>query len=86
VLDRGRDDPVSELADGAESVADRWWRGRLADPSGVAELFDRAYDARRSVIEARARAGLAGCRLLAATGVAPEEWPRTSETPSSGAP
>jgi hypothetical protein len=65
-----------ELAEGAESVAERWWRGRLADPSDVAELFDRAFDARSSVLDERARAGLAGCRLLAATGVVPEAWPR----------
>ncbi len=75
-----------EIASGAESVADRWWRGRLADPSDVAELFDRAYDARSSVLEARARAGLAGCQLLATTGVAPEEWPRESRAPTPEAP
>jgi hypothetical protein len=68
---------LAELAARADAVAERWQRQRLATPSDVATLFDRSYDARSSVLEARARAGLAGCRLLATTGVPAADWPRS---------
>jgi hypothetical protein len=64
------------LALAAEQIADRWWRGRLARPSQVASLYDQALAARSAVLEARERAGIAGCTLLAMTGVPPERWPR----------
>jgi len=65
-----------ELASRADVVAERWWQGRLASPEEAADLFDEAFDARSVVLEARVDAGLAGCRLLAATGVALANWPR----------
>ena len=64
------------LARAAEQIADRWWRGRLARPSQVAALLDQAFAARSATLEARERAGIAGCTLLAMTGVPPESWPR----------
>lgn len=65
-----------QLADDAEEIADRWWRGRLAKPSQVAALLDEAFAARSAVVEARERAGSAYCTLLAMTGVPIETWPR----------
>ena len=65
-----------DLAQRADQVAERWEQQRLAKPSDVATLYDRAYEARRSVLEARTRAGFAGCQLLSLTGVAPADWPR----------
>jgi len=67
---------LQALAEAAEQVADRWWRGRLARPSQVAALLDQSYAARSAVLEARERAAIAGCTLLAMTGVPPESWPR----------
>ena len=67
---------LSELARRAEEVADRWREARLARPSQVENLIDRAYDARVTILEARERAGLAGCMVLALTGVSPDDWPR----------
>jgi len=64
------------LAVSAEHLADRWWMDRLAGPSQVAGLLDEAYAARSAVLDARERAGIAGCTLLAMTGVPPERWPR----------
>jgi hypothetical protein len=64
------------LAQAAEQVADRWWQGRLARPTQVAALLDQSYAARSAVLEARERAAIAGCTLLAMTGVPPEKWPR----------
>ncbi len=59
-----------------DAVAERWWENRLATPEQVADLFDEAFDARSAVLDARAEAGLAGCRLLSATGVSAAAWPR----------
>jgi hypothetical protein len=67
---------LSELARRAEEVADRWGEARLARPSQLENLIDRAYDARDTVLEARERAGLAGCMVLALTGVPLDDWPR----------
>jgi hypothetical protein len=67
---------LQALALAAEQIADRWWRGRLARPSQVAALLDQAFAARSAVLEARERAGIAGCTLLAMTGVPPQSWPR----------
>jgi hypothetical protein len=64
------------LAEAAEQIADRWWQGRLARPSQVAALLDQSFAARSAVLEARERAAIAGCTLLAMTGVPPESWPR----------
>ena len=64
------------LAEAAEQIADRWWQDRLARPSQVAALLDQSFAARRAVLEARERAAIAGCTLLAMTGVPPEQWPR----------
>jgi len=60
----------------AEQIADRWWQGRLARPPQVAALLDQSFAARSAVLEARERAALAGCTLLAMTGIPPESWPR----------
>lgn len=67
---------LESLAGAAERLADRWWQERLARPAQVAALLDGAFTARSAVLEARERAGIAGCTLLAATGVPPEHWPR----------
>ena len=65
------------LAEEAEEVAERWRSERLAGPPTVATLFDRAYEARRTVLLARMRAGLASCELVATTGVWIDDWPST---------
>jgi hypothetical protein len=65
-----------ELARSAEQVADRWGEERLARPSQLETLIDRAYDARVAVLGARERAGLARCTVLALTGVSLDDWPR----------
>jgi hypothetical protein len=76
------------LAAGAEEIAARWWRGRLAKPSEVAALLDEAFAARSAILDARERAGSASCTLLAMTGVSLERWPRqpfpgrASDTPA----
>lgn len=67
---------LAELARRADGVAARWSRERLAKPADVADLTDRAYAARMAVLEAQTTAAAARCRLLAATGVAAEDWPR----------
>jgi hypothetical protein len=67
---------LQALAHAAEQLADRWWRDRLARPSQVAALLDQAFRARSAVLDARERAAIAGCTLLAMTGVPPESWPR----------
>ncbi len=64
------------LAVRAEQLADRWWKGRLAQPTQVSALLDNAYAARIAVLEARERAANAGCTLLAMTGVSLDAWPR----------
>ena len=42
----------------------------------VAALYEDSFDVRATLIEQREAAGLAGCQLLAATGVIPADWPR----------
>ena len=64
---------LTALADSAEEVADRWWRDRLTDPKELASLLDSVYSARVAVLEARERAGLAGCAMMAATGLSASE-------------
>ena len=64
------------LADEAEAIAQRWWRGRLAKPSDVAALLDQAFSARNVVLDARERAGEAYCTVLAMSGLPVEAWPR----------
>jgi hypothetical protein len=64
------------LARKADEVAERGRRERLATLSQIASLFEQAYEARIAVLEARERAGMASCTLLAMTGVPPEDWPR----------
>jgi hypothetical protein len=63
------------LAEKAEELAERWWNERVVTPPTVASLFDRAYDARQTVLSARKRAGLASCELVATTGVWIDDWP-----------
>jgi hypothetical protein len=63
------------LAEEAEEVAERWQRERLAGPPTVAALIDRTHEARRIVLLARMRAGLASCELVATTGVWIDDWP-----------
>jgi hypothetical protein len=63
------------LAETAEEIAERWWDERLAGPPKIAVLLDRAYEARQTVRVARERAGLASCKLVAATGVWIDDWP-----------
>ena len=65
-----------ELAQRADAIAEQWREEGVAKPSDVADLFDRAFDARLVVLDARIDAGGASCKLLAATGVRREEWPR----------
>ncbi|MBW2289473.1 MAG: hypothetical protein JRG80_15035 [Deltaproteobacteria bacterium] len=65
-----------DLAGSAEEVADRWWKQRLVTPRRVAALLDEVYRARIEALRARERAGVAGCTLLATTGVSVDEWPR----------
>jgi hypothetical protein len=72
----GHWDALSELADASEALADRWWRDRLADPMQIASLLDSVYAARMAVLDARRRAGRAGCAVVEATGVTVAEWPR----------
>jgi len=67
---------LQQLARTTEEIADRWWRQRLSQPSQVAALLDQAYSARIAVLDARERAGIASCSLLAMTGVPLEKWPR----------
>lgn len=62
------------MAEASEQVAARWWRERRADPGEIAKLLDTVYSARMTVLEARARAGAAGCTLLSATGFLVTEW------------
>jgi hypothetical protein len=73
-LDRWRE--ISALAREVSAVAQERLQQRLARPSRVASLLDRAYVARRAVLEAREEGGMARCMLLATTGVALEDWPR----------
>jgi hypothetical protein len=65
---------LAELADAAEKVADTWWQNRLTDPSQISSLLDSVYSTRLAVLDAREQAGLAGCSVTAATGLAVSEW------------
>jgi hypothetical protein len=67
---------VIALANSAEVVADRWQSSRNARPKQVATLLDDVYRARSAVLEARERAGIAGCTLMAMSGLSIQEWPR----------
>ena len=67
------------LADRAEEIAERWWKGRVVRPRDVGALLDEAFLARTTVLEARERAGAAYCSLLSLSGVEPESWPRRDE-------
>ena len=69
-----------DLAGSAEALADRWWEQQLVGPIRVASLLDDVYSARLEVLRAREQAGIAGCMLLATTGVSVEEWPRPAAT------
>jgi hypothetical protein len=64
------------LADTAEGVADRWRKSRVARPRQVSGLLDNVYRARSTVLDARERAGFAGCTLMAMSGLSIQEWPR----------
>jgi hypothetical protein len=59
---------LAALADSAEELADRWWQDRLTNPGEIANLLDSVYSARLAVLDARERAGLADCAMIAATG------------------
>lgn len=67
---------LATVADDSEAVADRWWRDRLAGPDEISNLLDAVYSARLAVLEARERAGRAGCTVIESTGVPPADWPR----------
>lgn len=72
-------DPWNELltlARRAEAVAEQGWKERLARPSQIATLIEQAYDARNAVLDARERAGMASCTLLALTSISLDVWPR----------
>lgn len=65
---------LAGLADAAERVADNWRQRRLTEPSQISSLLETVYSARLAVLDARERAGLAGCAVTAATGVTLSEW------------
>jgi hypothetical protein len=69
---------LERLATGALEIADRWRRRRAARPNQVAQLLDEAFEARTTVLDARERAALAECTLLATTGIPIENWSRVS--------
>ena len=77
----GRWQQLLGVARQAEAIAERWWRERVAGPSQVAALFDQAYEAHSTVLDARERAGLASCQLIAMTGRSIDEWPREPIAP-----
>ncbi len=70
---------LAALSDAAEAVANRWWKNRLADPIEISDLFDAVYSTRTAILDARERAGLAACAVIAATGLSVSEWERESE-------
>lgn len=72
--DQWRD--LGMLALRGEEIADRWWGQRAAGPEVVAGMLDEAFAARRAVLDARERAGMASCTLLVMTGVPVDDWPR----------
>ncbi len=63
-------------ATAAEAIADRWYAGRSANPGQVSDLLDDVYAARTTVLDARERAGRAGCDLLTASGGTVAAWPQ----------
>lgn len=73
-----------DLADRSEQIADRWQRDRLTEPHRISSLLDDVYDARIAVLAERERAGLAGCSLLAATGIPADSWRAARTHPTLG--
>ena len=67
---------LAELAARAEAIAERWRDEQLGEPPAVSALLDEAFSARNAVVDARERAGIAGCALLAMSGVTAQDWPR----------
>jgi hypothetical protein len=67
---------LETLAARAEAIAERWRDEQLGEPPAVSALLDEAFSARNAVVDARERAGIAGCALLAMSGVTAQEWPR----------
>lgn len=65
-----------EQADRAQALVERWGAGRLGDPRRVAAVLEQVFELRLEVVEARERAGLAGCVLLETTGLPSTQWPR----------
>ncbi len=65
---------LSELADATEKVADNWRQKRLTEPTQISSLLESVYSARLAVLDARERAGLAGCAVTEATGVTLSQW------------
>lgn len=75
---------LEALATRAETIADSWRQKRLAKPSAVAALLDQAMSARTAVVDARERAAMASCALLALSGMPADEWPRHSSAIGEG--
>jgi len=67
---------LEALANRAEEIADQWRQDQLAGPPAVSALLDDAFAARNAIVDARERAGIARCTLLAMTGISPDAWPR----------
>jgi hypothetical protein len=65
-----------EQADRAQALVERWSAGRLGDPRRVASVLEQIFELRLEVVDARERAGLAGCVLLETTGLSLTQWPR----------
>lgn len=66
---------ISERADRAEEVADRWLEQGGVRPDRIEGLLDEVHDARNLVLDARAEAGRAACTLLEQAGVGVDRWP-----------
>lgn len=66
---------LEERAEAAEATADRWFENRSARPSQVSGLLEDVFEARTTLLDARARAGRAGCVLLEASGAPVASWP-----------
>jgi hypothetical protein len=65
-----------ELAGRADGLAEQRRARGVERPVDLANLLERAFQARSAVLEARVEAGQAACQLLAATGVPLGDWPR----------